>query len=173
MASGYASNNTPFLEVASTHRVFFTPGVFQGVIKMATRSQCIIKSVEQFGPNPVCIYQHWDGYALGNFVRNAISKQQRWSDHEYLARIIFCTMLQDEEQLKGSTGFGLSTRPDHEDIEYYVLVDCDAQTVTEYNGYGNPPEVTTTGRVIFDSNWDIICITPFSECVHNDDPYRT
>lgn len=108
---------------------------------MSTRSQ--VKLISNDFSTPIFLYQHYDGYALYKIVNNAISRQTRWNDPEYLARIIFSEMLinggNDEHPFRGlfdSTGYGIGTEQ-HGDIEYLVEVDIEMQTVTEWEGYGN------------------------------------
>lgn len=93
---------------------------------MGTRAQVFIKD------EGVYLYQHWDGDGLFEIVQNAIAKKDRWGDSEYLARIIFCEMVQDD--IDGSTGYGIGNSQ-HSDIEYLVTVDCKKRTVSELKIY--------------------------------------
>ena len=93
---------------------------------MGTRAQVFIKD------EGVYLYQHWDGDGLFQTVQNAIAKNERWDDTEYLARIIFCEMVKDD--IDGSTGYGIGNSQ-HIDIEYLVTVDCEKRTVTELKIY--------------------------------------
>lgn len=55
----------------------------------------------------VCLYTHWNGTELPNVLRAALKRGKgRWSDAQYLARIIFCEMVKDD--VLGLTGFGIS-----------------------------------------------------------------
>lgn len=56
----------------------------------------------------VFLYTHWGGSRLPQTVQVALAKRWRWTDAPYLARIIFCEMVQGDEA--GETGFGISTR---------------------------------------------------------------
>ncbi|MBA7623560.1 hypothetical protein ES703_30957 [subsurface metagenome] len=75
----------------------------------------------------VYLYTHWNATELAETVRRALARRQRWSDSEYLARIIFCEMVGDD--VKGETGFGIGTGR-HGDIWREVSVDCEKQIVT-------------------------------------------
>jgi len=56
------------------------------------------------------LYTHWGGALLKKTVQKVLAKTERWNDSQYLARMIFCQMLQDfEGKLEGITGFGIST----------------------------------------------------------------
>ncbi len=77
-------------------------------------------------------YTHWHGTGLLDTVRAAIRRGKgRWSDAEYLARIIFCEMLKSDGDgvLDGETGFGIGTGGQHGDVSNVVEVDVAAQTV--------------------------------------------
>jgi len=97
---------------------------------MSTRSQVYLPEIG------VYLYQHMDGYNLAQEVQIALSKKDRWDDPEYLARIIFCTMLKENEAFERTTGYGIGTEQ-HGDIEYLITVDTTDQTVKVSNGYGS------------------------------------
>lgn len=91
---------------------------------MSTRAQ--VKIVQHRG-GEVYLYQHSDGYDLPNTVRKALQRGvSRWDDPEYLARIIFNEMTEDDA--KGTLGYGIGTEQ-HGDIEWLVIVDVPNQTV--------------------------------------------
>lgn len=89
--------------------------------------------------NKIYFYSHWGGSGLKETVRKALirakgepsnlTKNSRWDDESYLARIVFCTMLEEEGQtLQELTGFGIA--PYEVDNEHpLVVVDTKAQTV--------------------------------------------
>lgn len=52
-------------------------------------------------------YTHWRGSELPYLVQTALRRKQRWNDPAYLGRIVFCTML-DDDDVRGETGFGIS-----------------------------------------------------------------
>ena len=57
----------------------------------------------------IYMYTHWSGSFLPAIVRAALKRGQgRWGDSQYLARIVFCELVQ--ETVMEETGFGLSTQ---------------------------------------------------------------
>ena len=68
--------------------------------------------------NDVWYYMHWGGDSYVDKVKAAIRKEWRWTDHGYLARIIF------DELVAGNSGtetsFGISTQM--ADNEHPILV---------------------------------------------------
>lgn len=74
----------------------------------------------------VYLYTHWGANSIFEDVQEAISKNWRWTDPEYLTRIIFDTMKRSD--IDGETGYGIGTAM-HGDIERLVVVDCKTQTV--------------------------------------------
>jgi hypothetical protein len=78
----------------------------------------------------VYLYTHWGGYELPARVQRTLQRKQRWSDHSYLARMLFTDMLDGD---RGETGFGISLRMC--DNEYpIILVDCANQKI----GFAQP-----------------------------------
>ena len=71
-----------------------------------SRANVLVKSGSSSDPG-VYLYTHSGGRTLPLDVQNALKRQVRWDDPQYLARIIFCSMMLpgdfDEE-----TGFGIS-----------------------------------------------------------------
>lgn len=78
--------------------------------------------------NGVFFYTHWSGSELPRIVANALKRGRgRWGDTPYLARIIFCEMIQDD--VLEETGYGISTSecdPNHD----LIVVDDRNSTVT-------------------------------------------
>lgn len=74
---------------------------------------------------PLYLYTHWGGSELPRTLQAALQRRQRWNDDSYLARIIFCTMLDGDT---GETGYGIATQmPDN---DYPILsVHVPSQTV--------------------------------------------
>lgn len=66
----------------------------------------------------ICFYSHWGGSGLPEVLKAALIRgKSRWNDPYYLARIIFCEMIQDD--VLGLTGFGI--QPDVDEEEYETL----------------------------------------------------
>jgi len=65
----------------------------------------------------IYFYTHWRGSAIKGMLQNALSKHWRWDDPPYLARIIFCEMIDGNE--KDETGFGIG--PDICDNEHPIV----------------------------------------------------
>lgn len=77
----------------------------------------------------VYLYAHWSGYDLKQALHEALNKQWRWSDVEYLTRIIFDVMVGEDQGQE--TSFGIGTIQ-HLDLNYPLLeVDVEKQTITE------------------------------------------
>lgn len=79
-------------------------------------------------PIGVYLYSHWAGESVQGVVSDALRRGKgRWTDPEYLARIIFCEMV--KKDIDGETGYGIGTE-EHGDLNApTVTVDCDAQEV--------------------------------------------
>ena len=82
--------------------------------------------------NKIYFYTHWGGSSLKETVRQALIRgKERWQDESYLARIVFCEMLdteQGQDSLEDLTGLGIA--PYEVDNENpLVTVDTKAQTV--------------------------------------------
>ena len=74
---------------------------------MGDRANVVIQ--EENGKE-IFLYTHWNGSGLPDVVRLALAKRERWNDPPYLARIVFCEMLkEDNDSLDGTTGFGISS----------------------------------------------------------------
>ncbi len=93
------------------------------------RANVWMKSSEEsdFG---VYLYTHSEGDLLPKRVQDALKAERRWSDHQYLARIIFCCMI-GEDSLNGSTGFGISGQMGDGE-KHVLLVDTSKQKVTAW-----------------------------------------
>jgi len=92
---------------------------------MGDRYQVIIRSA---GDAPLYFYTHWNATRMPHAVQQSLLRaKDRWEDSPYLARIIFCDMIQGEE--RATTGYGISTLP--YDVSYEDLViDPEQCTVT-------------------------------------------
>ena len=110
---------------------------------MGDRANVVVKD----GDERVCLYSHWGGSELPATLQKAMQRgKERWNDPSYLARIIFCEMVQGRE--KELTGFGISVSPP-DGRDRVITVDTDEQTVQMPN---RPPvsfaDFATTG-----ANW--------------------
>lgn len=74
----------------------------------------------------IYLYTHWGGSDLPIVLRNALARGLRWTDEQYLARIIFCEMVRGLESEE--TGFGISNYLADNDRPL-IEVDANAQTV--------------------------------------------
>lgn len=74
----------------------------------------------------VWLYTHWSGSEIGDTLKAGLAKApDRWSDGQYLARVIFQALVGKDD---GTTGYGISSRIN--DNEHPILVaDCDSQRV--------------------------------------------
>lgn len=91
---------------------------------MGDRANVFIPDAVEQGKEPtgVYLYTHGSGYHLPRVVAEALGRKVRWDDGQYLARIIFCQMLQSAgpNELRQETGFGISGQIG--DNEYPILV---------------------------------------------------
>lgn len=87
---------------------------------MGSRAQVHIKDTG------VYLYTHWGANHIEQDVIRAIGKQVRWTDPEYLTRIIFDSM--KGNNIESETGYGIGTQV-HGDIETLVTVSCDKKTI--------------------------------------------
>ncbi len=86
-------------------------------------------AVKQPGPEDrVYLYTHWRGTELPATLQKALARKQRWDDHAYLARIIFCAMVKGSEH--DETGFGISTAIGDNDGYPILVIDTETKTVT-------------------------------------------
>jgi hypothetical protein len=74
----------------------------------------------------VWLYTHWDATNLPLAVHDAIIKKWRWSDPEYLARIIFEEMIKGDEG--GETGYGIGSSM-HGDVWRVVYLNTRTQKI--------------------------------------------
>jgi hypothetical protein len=78
------------------------------------------------GPERIYLYTHWGAKPLEHTLRDALVRgRSRWSDPEYLARIIFSEMIKGA--VLDTTGYGLA--PYAMDEQYPTIeVDLEHQT---------------------------------------------
>ena len=78
----------------------------------------------------MCFCTHWGSGEIVEDVRTALASEAgrgRWTDEEYLARIVFDVMIGKEQG--GETGFGISTGA-HGDLDFPpIVINCKKQTV--------------------------------------------
>lgn len=75
---------------------------------MGDRGNIVMERDDDMFPHPLFMYTHWAGSAIKPTLQDALIRGKgRWDDGPYLARIIFCELIQ--ENVLGETGFGLST----------------------------------------------------------------
>lgn len=74
----------------------------------------------------VWLYTHWGATTLPQTVANALARDARWNDPEYLARIIFDQMT---ERSGDTTGHGIGMQQ-HGDVYRVVHINCSEGTVT-------------------------------------------
>ncbi len=93
---------------------------------MGDRGNIVIRSQSD---GDIWLYTHWGGETLHDDLHAALSRDARWDDPSYLARIVFCSMLHGDTD--GTTGHGISSRKTDNGHEILV-VDTDAQEVQVY-----------------------------------------
>lgn len=80
----------------------------------------------------VYFYTHWSGSELNQTVREALDfGRERWDDPPYLARIIFCKLVEGHEV--DLTGFGIDVEIGDGD-DQVVTVDLERKTVISLEG---------------------------------------
>jgi len=101
---------------------------------MGCRGQVRIK--DDYGDGSVYLYTHWGAEELKEDVALALARRKRWTDSEYLARIIF-------DQMKGNDvghlSFGIGTS-EHGDNEQFITIDVKDQEISWWeNKWGEDP----------------------------------
>lgn len=94
---------------------------------MGDRVNIVVKGSNE----QIVLYIHWNGIGFLIVLQDALNRgEDRWDDFQYLTRIIFSEMIQDD--ILENTGYGITTTVwDGEDS--IITVDVDNQTVTLYN----------------------------------------
>jgi len=94
---------------------------------MGCRGNIVI--TQDSGKAPLYFYTHWEGYKIKQVLQDALKRGKgRWGDDPYLARIIFCEMIQND--VLNKTGFGISTfECDNDGENPIVYVSIPDQTV--------------------------------------------
>jgi hypothetical protein len=73
------------------------------------------------------LYTHNAGTRLVQRVHDALSRKENWNDPDYLARMIFCSMIPSQES-GGSKGYGIGTEF-YISAEITIVVDVTAQMI--------------------------------------------
>ena len=97
---------------------------------MGDRSNVVIYTNGRSNP-PVCLYSHWGGDMLATVGAALKRGRDRWSDGEYLARIVFCEMVGNDT--RSTTGYGIGTACNGDLNNPVLVLDPDAQTATEHS----------------------------------------
>jgi len=95
---------------------------------MGDRANILVKADKK--DSGVYLYTHWGRESLPGVLGEALKPKLRWDDPQYLARIIFDKMVGKNQG--GECGFGISSQPG-DGTDYVLIVDCDAQTITDAN----------------------------------------
>ncbi len=96
---------------------------------MGDRANILVKeSTEDSG---VYLYTHGEGSILPEKLHKALAKKVRWNDCQYLTRIIFDVMTENNHGEE--TGYGISAFLG-DGSDRVLVVDCDNQTVS-YKGF--------------------------------------
>lgn len=114
---------------------------------MGARAQVKIKDTG------VYLYTHWGAGRIFDDVIQAISKQWRWDDPEYLTRIIFDSMKRSD--IESETGYGIGTSQ-HGDIEKLVVVDCASKHVEFLDLYEPSTAWVSFSEVAQAESWEAI-----------------
>jgi hypothetical protein len=79
------------------------------------------------GESNVFLYTHWSGSELPKTLKTALIRgKERWTDGQYLARIIFCEMVRDD--IDDMTGYGISSVVG-DGGDRIIVVNVDEQTI--------------------------------------------
>ena len=123
---------------------------------MGDRANIVVRQVNYAASTPtqkvkqdIFLYTHWSRSELPDILQSALKRgEPRWRDDAYLARIIFCEMVQG--CVMEGTGFGIGvSQPDN---SYpWLVVDPDEQTVTVDAKCGGeqPKSVLAHGKFTF------------------------
>ena len=56
----------------------------------------------------IYLYGHWIGDEIREIVANAVETSGRVEDESYFARVLFCSMDAESDDLRGETGYGIA-----------------------------------------------------------------
>lgn len=79
----------------------------------------------------VYLYTHWGATNLPTTVANALGRDARWNDPEYLARIIFDEMTEGSHGSETGHGIGMEQ---HGDVYRVVHINCAEREMTLETG---------------------------------------
>ena len=120
---------------------------------MGDRGNIVIRQRKNTNADDIWFYSHNGGEGLPLVLQQAIQRQVRWNDETYLARIIFCAMICESDDLKGEIGYGISCRIT--DNEHSILVvDVPSQCVHIIS-----EDICTNGRVPANLNARLVIAT--------------
>lgn len=84
--------------------------------------------VEIIGPyGRIYLYTHDGANSLVNDVHNTLSMRQRWDDADYLAKMVFCSMVPIECR-NTDRGYGIGTQL-YADVNLIITLDTTTQVV--------------------------------------------
>lgn len=116
---------------------------------MGDRGNIIIKERDYEGEvRYMFFYSHWTGYKLPKLLQEALIKgKSRWGDDSYLNRIIFQTMLEDNNDV---TGYGLSTDIGDNEYNFVMVNHHDSQVELVLSRNGENGDFTPVTAISFD-----------------------
>lgn len=101
---------------------------------MGERGNICLSYPADHGSGEVWFYTHWRGDIMQEVVAVALHKGMgRWDDYNYLARIIFTTLVPAHEH-DITTGFGISPYLSGEEENPTIFVNLGNNTVTSFFG---------------------------------------
>jgi hypothetical protein len=109
---------------------------------MGDRSNIVVRDRDG---KDVVFYAHWSGSSIAAVVRCALAKEWRWTDDNYLARIIFCELVKGHEADETGFGIGRSLAGDRE--HPVVFVDVQEQRVSFCNDFTEDAAVDTKAKL--------------------------
>lgn len=81
----------------------------------------------QGGARGIYVYLHWGGYEMPELLRKALARgRDRWTDHQYLTRILIDQLTLEERDQNTGAGVGLTIGDNSYPI---TVVDLGRQTV--------------------------------------------
>lgn len=90
--------------------------------------------IEIIGPyGRVYLYTHNNADDLINVVSDVLSKQVRWDDPDYLARMLFCRMI-PKDKWDNELGFGIGTQM-YVNVNMFISLDTVHQSIKISSNY--------------------------------------